>query len=260
MSVLDSIIEGVRLDEQSRKLPRNELYERIASAPSPRRAIEKLITDNFAIIAEVKRSSPSKGELSAIPNPASLASTYESNGASVISVLTEQRRFKGSLKDFTEVREAVNLPMLRKDFMVSEYLIEESRAYGADVVLLIVAALDDYQLRDFLELSRELGMDALVEIHDEHELERALSVSPKMIGVNARNLKTLEVDTSSFARLIPMIPENIVSVAESGISDAEEILSARRAGADAVLVGEALVRSADPGRTLKNFLESVNGH
>ena len=259
MSVLDSIIEGVRLDEQARRLSSSELRELIANAPTPRSAIEKLESSELAIIAEIKRSSPSKGELSEIPEPASLASTYEKSGASLISVLTEQRRFKGSLQDFMEVRRAVNLPMLRKDFMVSEYLIQESRAYGADLILLIAAALDDVQLRDFYALSKELGMDVLVEIHDEEELERALSVSPEIIGVNSRNLKTLEVDTSSFDRLIPLIPENVIKVAESGISSVEDILMARKAGAGAVLVGEALVKSRDPGQTLREFRESAAG-
>jgi indole-3-glycerol phosphate synthase len=147
--------------------------------------------------------------------------------------------------------------MLRKDFMVSEYLIRESRAFGADLVLLIVAALDDHQLRDFMQLSVELGMDVLVEIHDESELERAVSLTPKIIGVNSRNLKTLEVDISSFARLLPKIPDGVVKVAESGISDVGDIKRARQAGADAVLVGEALVKSADPGETVKKFLESA---
>ena len=141
--------------------------------------------------------------------------------------------------------------------MVSEYLIQESRAYGADLVLLIAAALDDHQLRDFYTLSQELGMDALVEIHDEEELERALAISPKIVGVNSRNLKTLEVDTTSFDRLIPLIPGNVIKVAESGISGVGDILMARKTGADAVLVGEALVRSQDPGQTLRSFLESV---
>lgn len=258
MSVLDSIIEGVRLDEEARRLSKSELADRISSAPSPRSALKKLATKDLSIIAEIKRSSPSKGELSEIAKPGLLAATYEKNGASVISVLTERHRFKGSLQDFSEVRAIVDLPMLRKDFMVSEYLIQESRAYGADLVLLIVAALDDHQLRDFHKLSEELGMDVLVEIHDEAELERALAIAPKIIGVNSRNLKTLEVDTSSFTRLIPLIPKSVVKVAESGMSEVADILAARSTGADAVLVGEALVRSQDPGRTLRNFLESAS--
>ena len=258
MSVLDSIIEGVRLDEQSRRLSDSELNERIAGAPRPRSAIEVLGRGQLSMIAEIKRSSPSKGNLSEIPEPDLLAQIYEKSGASVISVLTEERRFNGSLKDFALVRKEVNLPMLRKDFMVSEYLIRESRAFGADLVLLIVAALSESELRDFHALAIELGMDVLVEIHDEQELERALRISPKILGVNARNLKTLDVDSSSFDRLLPLIPGSIIKVAESGISNLNDIRRARKAGADAVLVGEALVRSPDPGNTIRSFLESAD--
>ncbi len=258
MSVLDSIIEGVRLDEQSRRLSDSELNERIAGAPRPRSAIEVLGRGQLSMIAEIKRSSPSKGNLSEIPEPDLLAQIYEKSGASVISVLTEERRFNGSLKDFALVRKEVSLPMLRKDFMVSEYLIRESRAFGADLVLLIVAALSESELRDFHALATELGMDVLVEIHDELELERALRISPKILGVNSRNLKTLDVDSSSFDRLLPLIPGSIIKVAESGISNLNDIRRARKAGADAVLVGEALVRSPDPGNTIRSFLESAD--
>lgn len=258
MSVLDSIIQGVKLDEESRRLPNTELEELIASAPKPRSALMSLKTQELSLIAEIKRSSPSKGELSEIADPSSLARIYEESGASVISVLTEERRFKGSLKDFANVRKTVELPMLRKDFMVSEYLIKESRAFGADVILLIVAALDDYELLDFYELSWELGMDALIEVHNEVELERALAISPKIVGVNSRNLKTLEVDTATFTRILPLIPNNIVRVAESGISDLSDVKRARQAGADAVLIGEALVKSVDPAARVKEFLEGAD--
>lgn len=258
MSVLDSIIEGVRLDEQSRRLSDSELSERIAGAPKPKSALEVLGRGQLSMIAEIKRSSPSKGNLSEIPEPDLLAQIYEKSGASVISVLTEERRFNGSLKDFALVRKEMSLPMLRKDFMVSEYLIRESRAFGADLVLLIVAALSESELRDFHALATELGMDVLVEIHDELELERALRISPKILGVNSRNLKTLDVDSSSFDRLLPLIPGSIIKVAESGISNLNDIRRARKAGADAVLVGEALVRSPDPGYTIRSFLESAD--
>ncbi len=258
MSVLDSIIEGVRLDEQSRRLSDSELSERIAGAPRPKSALEVLGRGQLSMIAEIKRSSPSKGNLSEIPEPDLLAQIYEKSGASVISVLTEERRFNGSLKDFALVRKEMSLPMLRKDFMVSEYLIRESRAFGADLVLLIVAALSESELRDFHALATELGMDVLVEIHDELELERALRISPKILGVNSRNLKTLDVDSSSFDRLLPLIPGSIIKVAESGISNLNDIRRARKAGADAVLVGEALVRSPDPGYTIRSFLESAD--
>lgn len=258
MSVLDSIIEGVRLDEAARRLSNSELEERISSAAKPRSALSRFRSHKLSLIAEIKRSSPSKGNLSEIPEPDSLARIYERSGASVVSVLTEQRRFNGSLKDFALARNAVDLPLLRKDFMVSEYLIKESRAFGTDVVLLIVAALSDDELRDFHQLTYELGMEALVEIHNEAELERALEISPRILGVNSRNLKTLEVDTSSFSRLLPLIPDSIIKVAESGIANVGDVRTASRAGADAVLVGEALVRSKDPGLTVREFLGSAD--
>lgn len=258
MSVLESIIEGVRLDEAARRRSESEMEELIAKAPSPRSPIAKLRGEKLSIIAEIKRSSPSKGNLAEISRPESLARTYEENGACVVSVLTEQRRFKGSLGDFTLVRNSIDVPMLRKDFMVSEYLIRESRAYGADVILLIVAALDDHELRDFYSLAKELKMDVLVEIHDEYELDRGMELSPEIIGVNSRNLKSLEVDTSSFQRILPLIPDSIIKVAESGISDVADVRMARRAGADAILVGESLVRSADPGSTIQNFIAGAD--
>lgn len=257
MSVLESIIEGVKLDEASRRIPDSELSERLATAAPPLDAQAALSGKDFSLIAEIKRSSPSKGALAEIPEPEVLAKSYQENGASVVSVLTEERRFNGSLSDFTSVRAALTIPMLRKDFMVSEFLIKESRAFGADMILLIVAALDDYQLRDFYHLATELGMSALIEIHDDNELERALAIAPSIIGVNARNLKTLDVDLGAFERLIPLIPSEIVKVAESGISTIEDIKSVRSLGAQAALVGEALVRAVNPGRQLAEFLAST---
>jgi indole-3-glycerol phosphate synthase len=254
VSVLNSIIEGVRQDEQLRRIDRSRLLEMIASAPKPISSIDRLSKGGLSLIAEVKRSSPSKGDLSSIPNPALLAETYTNAGAAVISVLTEERRFKGSLADFTAVRQSIDIPMLRKDFMVSEYLIEESRAFGADLVLLIVAALDDVQLRDFYDLATELGMSSLVEIHDEVELERALAINPKIVGVNARNLKTLEVEQEAFRKLLPLIPKSIVKVAESGMSSKQDAQFARNHGADAILVGEALVKAINPAELISDFL------
>lgn len=254
MSVLDSIIAGVRLDEAERRLENSELEELIQSAPKVRDAYLSLTATDFSIIAEIKRSSPSKGVLAPILDPQTLARTYERNGAAVISVLTEQRRFNGSLADFKSVRSEVDIPMLRKDFMVSEYLIRESRAYGADLVLLIVAALDDKQLSDFYQIARELEMEVLVEVHDEFELERAMAIKPRIVGVNSRNLKTLEVDRSAFSRLLPLIPSEIVKIAESGISEPGDVKFARESGARAILVGEALVKSSDPGLRVREFL------
>jgi indole-3-glycerol phosphate synthase len=217
-------------------------------------AHELLRADGVSVIAEVKRSSPSKGALAPISDPASLAAKYEEAGASVISVLTEQRRFGGSLADLDAVRKAVSLPVLRKDFMIDEYQFFEARAHGADVVLLIVAALSKSQLKDFYDLSTELAMAVLVEVHTEDELERALEISPRIIGVNSRNLKTLEVDSAGFQRLLPRIPDSIIRVAESGISSRKEVEFAQEFGADAVLVGEALVRAGDPISALHDLM------
>jgi indole-3-glycerol phosphate synthase len=254
MSVLNSIIEGVLEDQKSRQLPPSELEERIASVGSVRDSLKSLQANSFSVIAEVKRSSPSKGSLAEISNPSHLAALYEKGGASIISVLTERRRFNGSLQDFVDVRSRVAIPMLRKDFIVNEYLVKETRAFGADLMLLIVAALDDVQLRDFYMLAYELGMRVLVEVHDRDELERALAINPEIIGVNARNLKTLDIDLDNFRALIPSIPSHIYRIAESGISSLDDVKLAKSVGANAILVGETLVKSEDPTSTIADFL------
>ena len=254
MSVLDSIIEGVREDLAARRLPLSRLHEQLAQAPSVIDAHPRLTADPMTIIAEVKRSSPSKGALAAIESPASLATRYEEAGAAVVSVLTEKRRFGGSLEDLIAVRKAISTPILRKDFMVDEYQFFEARAAGADVVLLIVAALSKNQLKDYYDLATELGMAVLVETHTEQEIEDAMVINPRIIGVNARNLKTLEIDLAAFSRLIPMIPAEVIRVAESGISQRSEVEIAQNAGAQAILVGETLVKSGDPRQAIDQLL------
>ena len=254
MSVLASIIEGVREDLAARRLPMGQLHEALETAPTVRDCLPFLISSEMSFIAEVKRSSPSKGALAPITDPAGLAAQYEEAGAHVVSVLTEQRRFGGSLADLDAVRKAIELPILRKDFMVDEYQFYEARAHGADVVLLIVAALSKNQLEDYFHLSTELGMRSLIEVHTNDELERALEISPEIIGVNSRNLKTLEVDARAFAELIPQIPSSIARVAESGISTREEVIFAQECGATAILVGEALVRSESPSVAINQLL------
>ena len=254
MSVLSSIIEGVREDLAARRLPMGQLQEALETAPTVRDCLPFLISSEMSVIAEVKRSSPSKGALAPITDPAGLAAQYEEAGAHVVSVLTEQRRFGGSLSDLDAVRKAIDLPILRKDFMIDEYQFYEARAHGADVVLLIVAALSKNQLEDYFHLSTELGMRSLIEVHTNDELERALEISPEIIGVNSRNLKTLEVDARAFAELIPQIPSNIARVAESGISTREEVVFAQECGATAILVGEALVRSESPTVAINQLL------
>jgi indole-3-glycerol phosphate synthase len=254
MSVLASIIEGVREDLAARRLPMGQLQEALETAPTVRDCLPFLISSEMSVIAEVKRSSPSKGALAPISDPAGLAAQYEEAGAHVVSVLTEQRRFGGSLADLDAVRKAIELPILRKDFMVDEYQFYEARAHGADVVLLIVAALSKNQLEDYFHLSNELGMRSLIEVHTNDELERALEISPEIIGVNSRNLKTLEVDARAFAELIPQIPSSIARVAESGLSTREEVIFAQECGATAILVGEALVRSESPSVAINQLL------
>ena len=254
MSVLDSIIAGVREDLAKRRKSLNELHEQMSQAASPLDAHSVFNKEVMSVIAEVKRSSPSKGALSTISDPAALAQQYEAAGASVISVLTEERRFKGTLADLTAVRAKVTIPVLRKDFMVDEYQFFEARAHGADMVLLIVAALAKSQLRDFYDLATELGMAALIEVHTADELERAMEISPRIVGVNSRNLKTLDVEPAAFADLIPRIPLDVIRVAESGISQRSDVEFAQRHGANAILVGEALVTSADPNLAMRTLL------
>ena len=254
MSVLDSIIEGVREDLAKRRKPLAQIHEEMSEAAPALDAHAALTGLDMKVIAEVKRSSPSKGALSAIADPAALAEQYQRAGASVISVLTEERRFKGSLADLDAVRSRVNIPILRKDFMVDEYQFFEARAHGADLILLIVAALSKSQLKDFFDIATELKMAALIEVHTADELERALEIDPMIVGVNSRNLKTLEVDPAAFADLIPRIPSNLIRVAESGISSRRDVEFAQNSGAGTILVGEALVTSGDPDLAMRTLL------
>lgn len=253
-SVLESIIEGVLEDVAAREIPIEELRAQLVAAPPVKDAFAALNRTELSLIAEVKRASPSKGALADIPDPVQLAHEYETGGAQVISVLTEGRRFKGSITDFLSVREGVAIPLLRKDFIVTEFQVIESRVIGADLLLLIVAGLSDSQLRDFYQIATELGMNVLVEVHDELEIERALRLSPKIIGINSRNLKTLEVDPTAFARLLPQIPADILRVAESGISSHQQVVEIAALGARAILVGETLVKSGNVQAGIKNLL------
>jgi indole-3-glycerol phosphate synthase len=211
-----------------------------------------------SIIAEVKRKSPSKGELADIPDPASLAGQYAKGGAAAISVLTERRRFGGSLADLDAVRDHVDIPVLRKDFIVDPYQLWEARAHGADLALLMVVSLGNGQLTDMLGLCGELGLTALVESHTAEELGRAIDAGATLLGINARDLTTLKVDRSVFAELAPLVPDGAVRVAESGVSSVEDVAEYHRAGADVVLVGEALVRSGDPSTAVRAFIDTAN--
>jgi indole-3-glycerol phosphate synthase len=258
MTVLDDILAGVREDlaERQARVSLDDLKLEAQRKPDAKDPMPVFRGDGIAIIAEVKRSSPSKGALADIADPAALAASYEQGGAAVISVLTEERRFGGSLADLDAVRAAVGLPVLRKDFTVDEYQIWEARAHGADVVLLIVAALSDDDLRSFLALTHELGMNAIVETHTADEVRRAVAAEARIIGVNVRNLKTLDIDRGVFAELAHLIPSGTVVIAESGVRDAADVADYAASGAHAVLVGEALVRHQDPSATIDAFREA----
>ena len=248
MSVLESILEGVRADVARRQsvVSFEQVKKASVAAPAPKDAMAVLYKPGIGVIAEVKRASPAKGQLAEIPDPAELASQYAAGGARVISVLTEQRRFNGSLADLVAVRAAVDLPVLYKDFVVGTYQVHEARAAGADLVLLTVAALEQNVLVSLLDRVESLGMTALVEVHNEEEADRALEAGASLIGVNARNPQTLEVDRSVFARLAPGLPSDVLRVAESGVRGPGDLLTYAGYGADAVLVGEGLVTSGDP--------------
>ncbi len=248
VSVLDEIIAGVREDlaERQSRVSLDELKELAAKAPEAKDGVAALGGEGVAVICEVKRSSPSKGALAAIADPAALAADYAAGGAAAISVLTEERRFGGSLADLKAVRAAVDTPVLRKDFIVTAYQLWEARAYGADLALLIVAALEQPALVSLIERAESIGLTPLVEVHDEEEIARAVDAGARIIGVNARNLKTLEVDRNTFANVAHAIPSGIVSVAESGVRGPHDLIAYANAGADAVLVGESLVTGRDP--------------
>lgn len=261
MSILETIIEGVREDLAVREasIPFEEIKQRSAGAPPSQDVLAALQAPGVGVIAEVKRRSPSKGELAEIGEPADLAAEYASAGARVISVLTEQRRFGGSLADFDTVRSKVSAPLLRKDFIVSPYQVHEARAHGADMVLLIAAALEQNVLEALHDRTESLGMTALVEVHTAEEADRALEAGAKVIGINARNLHTLEVDRHVFGRIAPGLPVNVLKVAESGVRGPSDLMAYAGSGADAVLVGEGLVTSDNP-RTAVTQLVTAGSH
>jgi indole-3-glycerol phosphate synthase len=261
MSALDEIVAGVRLDLALRqeRVSLDDLKERAGRVDSALDPMPRFRGDGISVIAEVKRASPSRGTLAPIHDPAALARDYADGGAATISVVTEERRFHGSLDDLKAVRGAVSVPVLRKDFIVASYQLWEARAYGADLVLLIVAALSDPELEGLIERAQSIGLTPLVEVHEPDEISRAVDAGADLIGVNARNLKTLEVDRDTFARLAPQIPDGVVRVAESGIRGPHDVIEYAREGADVVLVGELLVTGKDP-RTAVADLDAAGAH
>lgn len=258
MTVLEDIVAGVREDlaEREQQVTLDALKERAQQQPGAKDAVAALRGGQEAVtvIAEVKRSSPSKGALADIADPAGLAVDYEAGGASAISVLTERRRFGGSLEDLAAVRASVDVPVLRKDFVVTPYQVWEARAYGADLVLLIVAALEQTVLTSLVERVHSLGMTALVEAHDREEAKRAVDAGAQVVGINARNLHTLEVDRSVFGNVVDVVPSGLLRVAESGVRGPHDVLDYARAGADVVLVGEALVTQGTPRQAVADMV------
>jgi indole-3-glycerol phosphate synthase len=259
MSVLEKICANKRdhVDLKMRQAPLNDLKVLVEEQSVPRGFINRLkekSEQGTALITEVKKASPSKGLIREDFDAVEIATTYQENGASCLSVLTDEPYFQGHDDYFKAVRQAVDLPMLRKDFMIDPYQIYESRALGADCILLIMACLDDNLAHDLYDLTTDLGMDALFEVHDAEELTRALALNPKMIGVNNRNLKTLNVDLQTGLDLAHQIPDTVVKVAESGISRKQEIDSFKQTGYNAFLIGESLMRQDNIGSALKKLL------
>lgn len=256
--MLEELYAGSLQDADAREaLVSAAQLERIALEMPPALDALKFLSpgSSVKILAEVKRASPSKGELATIPDPATLAETYANHGASAISVLTEERRFKGSLLDFDAVRARVSIPLLRKDFLATEYQILEARAHGADIVLLIVAGLNPKTIIRLKRFAEELGMTAFIETHSADEVKMALDAGSLLVGVNARDLSTFETNRDLFGELVHLFPSDVIKVAESAVRTAEDVAHYRQAGADVVLVGEALVTN-DPAAMLESFLYS----
>jgi indole-3-glycerol phosphate synthase len=256
-TVLDRIVAAHREAARADTRDLGELKEQAAAAPPPRKFRKSMGRWGLDVIAEIKRRSPSRGDLAPDLDPAALAIAYRDGGAVALSVLTDREFFGGSPDDLAAARTAIELPVLRKDFTVDERDVCDARIMGADAVLLIVAALSDDELKRFHDLAHDLGMAALVEVHDEDEIKRALPVHVDMIGVNQRDLRTFEVDKTRAVRLARKIPSGMLKVAESGIENSGDLRRLADAGYDGALVGEQLVRAADPTEELRRLREGV---
>lgn len=258
-TVLQKICDDKRLHVERKKgaTPLSVLEWMSEYAPPTRGFINTLRTRSPALIAEVKKASPSKGVIREDFDPVTIAKIYEQNGAACLSVLTDEPYFQGRDEYLTEIRKAVQLPLLRKDFMIDPYQVYEARTLGADCILLIMAALSDDQAKDLYTLATSLSMDTLFEVHDEDELNRALALKPQMVGVNNRNLKTLDVDLATGLNLAASMPENILTVAESGIADHETLMSFHTAGYGAFLIGESLMRQPDIAAATRAILGKI---
>ena len=256
VSVLEKILEGVRIDLAAREavVGFDEVKRAAAAAPPARDALAVLQGPGIGVIAEVKRASPSKGHIADIPDPGALARQYVDGGARVVSVLTEGRLFGGSLADLDAVRAAVDAPILRKDFVVGTYQVHEARAHGADLVLLMCSVLEQNALDALVDRVGSLGMTALVEVHNEEEADMALRAGARLVGVNARDLHTLEVDRTVFSRVAPGLPGDVLRVAESGVRGPGDLMTYAGYGADAVLVGESMASAEDPRAAVRQLV------
>ena len=256
-TILDEIVAYKRqfVAEICGRIPLEEVRQRAESAPVPPPFFDGLIKgEDIAVIAEIKKASPSRGLLRAEFDPVAIAETYESNGASAISVLTDEKYFQGSADILTRVSNVVDIPILRKDFVVDPYQVYEARAIGAAAVLLIAAVLSPAELEEFIGLCREVNLDALVEVHSEGEVLVALEAGADIVGINNRDLRTFQTDLQTTLELVGGIPDEVLVVSESGIHTRDDVVRVRDAGADAVLVGESLMREADAGRKLRELL------
>ncbi len=255
MMILDEIVANKRVEVAvaRARVSLAEMRARAETAPASRDFARALTRARVALIAEIKRASPSRGELNAQVDPPSRARAYADHGAAAISVLTDAKFFNGLLDDLRAVRAVVDVPVLRKDFIVDEYQVYEARAYGADAILLIVRVLSDAQLREYGALAQSLGMSALVEVHDERELDRALTVDARIVGINNRNLADFTVDLATTERLAPKITRDKIVVAESGVFTRADVARVARVGAHAVLAGEALMRAEDVGAKVREL-------
>ncbi len=256
MDFLSAIVKRKReeVEERERERPLTDLEEEIKRLPAARNFTAALSGGGIKIIAEIKKASPSAGLIRKDFNPSALASVLEEGGAAALSVLTDENFFQGSLTHIGEVRDSCRLPVLRKDFVLTDYQVYESRAAGADAFLVIVALLEGSQLRDLMELGRTLGMTPLAEVHTRAELERVLKTGPEVIGINNRDLKTFRTDISVSMTLPEYIPKGTIVVSESGIESREDIEKLREAGVDAFLIGEAIMRSRDVKRKLAELV------
>ena len=255
-SIFDQILAGVREDVAAReaRVSFQEIKARSRDVEPARDAMASLTVPGCAVIAEIKRATPLKGDIAVIDSPAELGKAFESSGAALIGCQTESRRFRGSLEDLAAVKAAVSVPVMCKDFIVDPYQIHEARVFGADMVPLLVSALEQNHLEALMDRVHSLGMTALVEVQTPEEASRAVAAGAKVIGVNARNLRTMTLDRQAFATIAPGLPRGVVRIALSGVRTAQDLMAYAGAGADAVVVGEELVKSDNPAGTCRKLV------